>query len=104
MGVSAPTKLTPAERRRFARQLPVVGEAGQASLCAATSFVPAGDEPENAWHCRYLERAGVAVTRGGDARGMELPHQVVGDETPLPELIGALRAAEALLAALEDTP
>lgn len=94
--------LTRDDPRRFVRQIPLIGEAGQARLCAATCAVPAGDDPASAWQIRYLERAGVNLSQGDVVAAPALPAHVVGEDPALPELLGALAATRQLIALLAE--
>ena len=91
------------QARRFARQIPLIGAEGQVSLCAGTWEVSAESGPATDWQRLYLERAGVTVKVAAAAAGTRaapLDDQVTGGDPPLPELLGALAAADALVALL----
>ena len=66
--------LSSAQKRRYARHLLLaeIGEAGQERLCAARVRVPdAADARAMAVARAYLERAGLELSDGFDARGVE---------------------------------
>ena len=96
------------EASRWSRQVPLIGEEGQLRLCRAALSLPFAEGPAAAWARLYLERAGVTVRPGSSgadpgARSV-LGAEVVGGEPPLPELLGALTAADLLVGLLGRRP
>ncbi len=98
--------LTPDQTRRFARQIPLIGTEGQMSLCAGSWETTSPTGPARDWERLYLERAGVRVAAGeppATGEATTLGDEVTGGDAAVPELIGALAAAEALVALLAGT-
>jgi len=96
------------EAARWARQVPLIGEEGQSRLCSATVSPPFADGPAATWARLYLERAGVTVRLEASGTGPMSPPplsaEVVGSDAPLPELLGALAAADLLVGLLGRRP
>ena len=92
------------EARRWSRQIPLIGEQGQARLCGAQLDVADDDGPTSSWTRLYLERAGVKVTPvpRGSAEAPALGPEVIGQGPAIPELLGALAAADALVEILQE--
>ena len=95
--------MTPEQTGRWSRQLPLIGEEGQARLCAASARIE-GDSPAQDVARLYLERAGVALADEGEPLpDVELPKAMAGEEPPLPELLGALAASAFMIQQLGVT-
>ena len=96
------------ETARWSRQVPLIGEEGQLRLCRAAVSPPFVEGPAAVWARLYLERAGVTVRQGAPGPEPGAPSvlgaEVVGGDPPLPELLGALAAADLLVGLLELEP
>ncbi len=99
---------TGSDAARWSRQVPLIGEEGQLRLCSAAVSPPFVEGPAAAWARLYLERAGVTVRQGAPGLdpggGSVLGAEVVGGDPPLPELLGALAAADLLVGLLGRRP
>ena len=96
------------EAARWSRQVPLIGEEGQRLLCSAAVSPPFVDGPQATWARLYLERAGVTVRPGAPdpdaSERSDLGVEVVGQDPPLPELLGALAAADLIVDLLGRRP